>query len=624
METKGLRKLELLAPARDAETAIAAIRCGADAVYIGGPHHGARASAANSIADIARVVDFAHRFRVRVYVTLNTLIYDNETEAVVQAVRDLYAVGVDALIVQDMGLLRLPIPPIALHASTQCDARTPERARFLQEVGMSCVVLPREASLDEIRAFRSAVDVTLEAFVHGALCVSYSGDCRASLVNGGRSANRGECAQICRLPYNLTDARGNVLIAGRHFLSLRDLNRVGRLAEMADAGVSSFKIEGRLKNPDYVMNVVAVYSRALDAVCRANPDKYQRASVGRSEPGFAPDLNKVFNRTFTAYALDGTSAIKPGSLAAMRTPKWVGEPVGKVGKTTGARRFVFDGDVSLHNGDGLGYFDGSGNYTGFRVNRVDGNVVHTAAEVAVRSGMQLFRNSDKNFDDAVSAARPERRIAVSMHLRAYPGGVALAIDDERGCRAEGAMDCDLVAARTPQQAARRRVLEKLGDTDYVLNGIEDHAGDVFIPASQLAALRRRTVADLDAVAAATYASELRRVENPDVRWPETGPLTFHNNVANAQAQRFYADHGAVVGETALECADAKALAARPVTVMTSRYCLRRELGCCLRKDNAGKLPSPLFLRHPSGKVRTLRLDFDCVNCCMNVVALPAD
>ena len=260
------RPLELLAPAKDAETAIVAIDCGADAVYMGGPHHGARAAAANPVADIKRVCDYAHRFRVKVYVTFNTLIFEDELDEAVAAIGELYAAGVDALIVQDMSLLRLPIPPIALHASTQCDARTPARARFLQDVGMSCIVLPREASLDEIRAYVDAVTVPLEAFVHGALCVSYSGDCRASLVNGGRSANRGECAQICRLPYDLVDGDGNTVVRNRYLLSLKDLNRSRRMGDMARAGVSSFKIEGRLKSADYVAVTVAALSRELDKV----------------------------------------------------------------------------------------------------------------------------------------------------------------------------------------------------------------------------------------------------------------------------------------------------------------------------------------------------------------------
>lgn len=625
MADKAIRKLELLAPARDAETAIAAIRCGADAVYMGGPHHGARASAANSVADIARVVEFAHRYRARVYVTFNTLVYDTETAEVVRTVRELYNAGVDALIVQDMGLLRLPIPPIALHASTQCDARTPERARFLQDVGMSCVVLPREATLDEIRAFARVVDVPLEAFVHGALCVSYSGDCRASLVNGGRSANRGECAQICRLPYNLTDADGNILSAGRHFLSLRDLNRVSRLSEMADAGVSSFKIEGRLKSADYVMNVVAVYSRALDDICRANPDKYCRASAGHADPGFRPSLDKVFNRQFTTYALDGCAAIKPGSLSAMLTPKWVGIPAGKVAKVIGPRCFVTDGAVTLHNGDGLGYFDAAGRYTGFRVNRVEGKTVYTASPVGIPAGTLLYRNNDKAFDDAVKAARPERRIVADMALRAYPGGIALAVSDERGCRAEGTLQCQPEPARTPQTDARRRVLNKLGDTIYNLGKLTDTVGDVFIPASQLTALRRRALAALDSAAAATYPIELRRQENSRAVWPEKAPLTIHNNVANKYARKFYADHGAPDAPPALECQ----LADRPtetlrreIPVMTSRYCLRRELGACLRTPGGKKLPPALILRSPQGNVRPMRLDFDCTRCLMTVTALP--
>lgn len=299
--------LELLAPARDAMTAIEAVRHGADAVYIGASSHGARVSAANPVADIARVVEEAHKFRARVYVTLNTLVYDEELTTVQRLVSELYRVGVDALIVQDLALLRLDIPPIALHASTQCDIRTPRKARFLADAGFSQLVLPRELSLDEIAAIHAAVpDTPLEAFVHGALCVSYSGDCQASLLTTGRSANRGECAQICRLPFDLVDGDGRVRMRGKHLLSLRDLNRLGHLAEMAAAGVSSFKIEGRLKDTAYVKETVAAYRWAVDDVIAENPERYCRSSFGAVQLAFTPDVGKAFNRGFTPYFLRDT------------------------------------------------------------------------------------------------------------------------------------------------------------------------------------------------------------------------------------------------------------------------------------------------------------------------------
>ncbi len=615
------RPLELLAPARDAETAIVAVDCGADAVYMGGPHHGARASAANSVADIRRVVEYAHRYRVKVYVTFNTLIYEDELYDAADAVRDLYAAGVDALIVQDMSLLRLPIPPIALHASTQCDARTPERARFLQDVGMSCIVLPREASLDEIRQFADAVTVPLEAFVHGALCVSYSGDCRASLVNGGRSANRGECAQICRLPYDLVDGDGNVVAQNRYLLSMKDLGRGRRMAEMADAGVSSFKIEGRLKSADYVATVVGALSRELDEVVRGSQGRYVRASAGRVTLGFTPDINKAFNRGFTTYALDGIRTVKAKELAASLTPKWTGEAVGTVRRVISPRRFVVNTTMSLQNGDGLGFFDAAGSYNGFRINRIEDGIVYTASDVCLRPGMTLMRNFDKAYDDSLHAARPGRRISVDMTLRSVRDGISLELSDERGCRIAVVSEAGLTEARTPQAEGRRRILGKLGDTIYQAREISDTLGDAFVPASVLTALRRRAFEMLDHAAAATYRASLRRPENKNVIWPEGRSLTMHNNVANSKAANFYRDHGVTDIEPALEVDSVAAHRDGEVRVMTSRYCLRRELGYCLRRPEGKSLKGPLTLHHTEGKVRDMRLDFDCAACRMHVTAL---
>lgn len=618
------RPLELLAPAKDAATAIVAIDCGADAVYMGGPHHGARAAAANSVADIKRVCDYAHRFRAKVYVTFNTLIYEDELSEAVAAIGELYAAGVDALIVQDMSLLRLPIPPIAIHASTQCDARTPARARFLQDVGMSCIVLPREASLDEVREFAAAVTVPLEAFVHGALCVCYSGDCRASFVNGGRSANRGECAQICRLPYDLVDGDGKTVLRSRYLLSLKDLNRSQRMGDMARAGVSIFKIEGRLKSADYVAVTVAALSRELDKVVADSDGAFVRASAGKSALGFTPVLSKAFNRGFTTYALDGVPNIKARTLSSSLTPKWTGEEVGTVVKVFSPRRFAVKSVAALQNGDGLGFFDAQGVYTGFRINRIDGNVVNTANDVALAPGTRLMRNYDKAYDDALQAARPRRRVAVTITLRAIAGGMALALADERGCRVETAAECELTTARTPQYEARRRVLEKLGDTIYVADKIEDTLGDVFVPASVLTALRRHAIEMLDHAAAATYERPRRLGEDKDVQWPEGSRLTMHNNVANSVAGKFYRDHGVSDIEPALEVDPIASHREGEVRVMTSRYCLRRELGHCLKTPAGRLLKGPLTLRHSDGRVRDMRLEFDCAQCRMHVVALPAN
>lgn len=610
------RTLELLAPARNAAIAADAIACGADAVYMGAPAFGARAAAGNSVEDIRRVVELAHRFNVRVYVTTNTIIYDSELPAVEALVRQLYDAGVDALIVQDMAYLRMNLPPIALHASTQCDTRTPARAAFLEKAGFSQIVLARELTLDEIRSVRAVTTVPLEAFVHGALCVSYSGDCQAGFMATGRSANRGECPQMCRLSYRLTDAAGRDLAPERHYLSLLDMQRIDMLGEMADAGVSSFKIEGRLKDAAYVRTVVAAYSQALDALVSASAGRYRRASSGRGNAGFQPDVGKVFNRGFTHYFLNGGRRT-PGALASMASPKHVGRPVGKV-KSCRGRRITADFTTELHNGDGLGYFDASGRYTGFRLNRVvDAGTLEAASEVNIRPGTELYRNADKAYIDAVEHACPERTIAVEMELRAVGNDrIALTVTDERGCRAEVCMYADVAPALNSQSDARRRTLERLGGTVYSLGQLQDALGDIFIPASQLTALRRDAIAALDAAQAARYTYDRRRpcrIEPGDLAGTKT---TYHDNVANCDAAAFYAAAGAEIVQRAAEVA-------RPagyMRVMTTRYCLRRELGACLRKPGeALRLPRDLYLRAPG---LCYRLEFDCPNCEMHVITNP--
>ncbi|MDE6379752.1 MAG: U32 family peptidase, partial [Muribaculaceae bacterium] len=337
------RRLELLAPAGNPDIAIEAILHGADAVYMGASSHGARRNAANSIDDVKRVVDFAHIFRARVYVTVNTLVYDNEIKKVERLIEDLYHVGVDAIIVQDMGILRMDIPPIELHASTQCDIRTPEKARFLQDVGFSQLVLPRELTLEEIHKMSEAVDIPLESFVHGALCVSYSGRCHASLATCGRSANRGECAQLCRLPYTLKDSKGKTICKDKHLLSLRDLNTIDILPQLINAGVSSFKIEGRLKEVSYVKNTVASYRKAIDAFINDHKEGFERSSFGQSEVTFTPNLSKSFNRGFTHYFIERR---RPQGIISPDTPKSLGEEIEDLKK--------------LNNGDGISFFDAQG------------------------------------------------------------------------------------------------------------------------------------------------------------------------------------------------------------------------------------------------------------------------
>lgn len=607
-----MTELELLAPAKNAETAIAAIDHGADAVYIGAPAFGARAAAGNSIADIAAVVDYAHRFNVRVFVTLNTILYDNETDDAIALARELYNAGVDALIVQDMALLGDGMPPIALHASTQCDTRDAAKARFLADAGFSRIVLARELSLDEIKAIHEATDADLEAFVHGALCVCYSGDCYASLLSTGRSANRGECAQMCRLPYRLTDSRGNDLMPEAHYLSLRDMKRIDRLGDMADAGITSFKIEGRLKDIPYVKNTVAAYSRALDAVVASAPGRYRRSSSGQVTLKFTPDVSKTFNRGFTDYFLDPAER-RSGHIASTATPKWVGEAVGTVRRAEG-KKLTLNLDKPLNNGDGLGYFDRQGRFNGFRVNRAEGTTVISATPVDIAPGTRLYRNRDKQFDDITGGDTASRTIGIAMTLASLPDGrVSLRATDCRGNDITVTDNIAVEQARGDQLAPRHRILSKLGDTIYTLDSLDDRLGDRFIPASALTSLRRRAIALLDSSQKMRYSREKRR-QTAAVTDTAARNLDYHDNVANSRAAAFYKSRNLSVGRRALEVE-------RPhndeeICVMTTRYCLRRELDCCLRHRQATKLPRELFLI--SGNNR-YRLDFDCGNCEMRVV-----
>lgn len=549
---------------------------------------------------------------------MNTILYDDELEAARQMVWQLYGAGADALIVQDMAYLTMDLPPIALHASTQCDIRTPEKAAWLARAGFSQLVLPREFTLDEIRAAREAAGVPVEVFVHGALCVSYSGDCQAGHVAMGRSANRGECPQMCRLPYRLTDADGRELAPERHYLSLRDLNLSERMAELVAAGASSFKIEGRLKDSRYVANVVAAYSRILDGIVAANPGQYARSSAGQSTCSFEPNLNKTFNRGYTQYFLNRR---RPDlSMASLATPKWAGEEVGTIASVPDKRTGAFRAKLkaSLANGDGLGYFDASGHFCGFRLNRIHGSTIYPASRLnGLAPGKTLYRNSDKVYNDLLDHASElcKRTIAVEISLQSLdPAHIIARITDERSYSAEIVAASGNDAAKSPQTDARRRTMSKLGDTIYRLEELHDGLAERFVAASTLSDIRRKLVEALDATAAAQYHRPKASARTLEAAAFESLPeLTYHDNIANRAAESFYLSHGARIATKAIEIS-------KPVggtIVMTTRYCLRRELGACLRVPHqSSQLPRIIFLENPTGRYR---VDCDCNACEMKIV-----
>ncbi|MDE7119383.1 MAG: U32 family peptidase, partial [Muribaculaceae bacterium] len=576
-------------------------------IYIGAPVLGARKAAANTLDDIAQVVDYAHRFGVRVYVTVNTIIYDNELPTARQLVFDLWRIGVDALIVQDMALLELDLPPIALHASTQCDTRTPEKARMLAEAGFSQIVLARELSAEEISRIHDQTAVPLEAFVHGALCVSYSGDCQASWAITRRSANRGECAQVCRMLFDLEDSNGKKIICGKHLLSLRDLNRIADIAALLESGVSSLKIEGRLKETAYVKNVVAAYRQAIDDVIASAPDKYRRSSAGRSLVSFVPDLSKSFNRTYTPYFLHGA----PASVANINTPKWAGEEIGTV-KKSGQNVIFANLTATLTNGDGLGFFNADGIFEGFRLNRVEGDRLFPARNVTIKPGTRLYRNSDVAWNRVMAANTATRVIDISLTLRPISWGIALDAEDECGIKVTSAVAVPHTPARTDQLENRRRILAKSGDTIFSVKTITDDAGNMFIPASVLTTLRRDTLQQLVTARMLNHRTQSRVATSSTLTVSKT--LTRHDNVANRLAEKFYRTHGATVTSYAIET-DAENNADE-LRVMECRYCIRRELGACLKKaDQRSKLPRDLFLTTANHR---FRLEFDCKACLMRL------
>lgn len=607
-------KLELLAPARDCEIGRQAILHGADAVYIGADDFGARVAANNSVKDIASLTEFAHNFDARVYVTLNTLIYDSELKRAEKLIRDIYHAGVDALIVQDMSVLRMDIPPIALHASTQCDTRTPEKAKFLEACGFSQIVLARELSLDEIREIAASTSVPLEAFVHGALCVSYSGDCQASLLATGRSANRGECAQMCRVNYSLTDTNGNKVAPDAHYLSLRDMNRLDRLKDMADAGISSFKIEGRLKDSDYVRTTVAAYSQALDKLVENSGGKYSRASSGHSTHKFIPDVNSTFNRRFTNYFLDGRPS-ESVKMSSLDSPKWIGSEVAYVVSIKG-KGIKIKAKTALNNGDGLGFFNDEGQFCGFRLNKIDGDIIFPATTISVKPHTKLYRNRDKVRDEIMSRETAIRQINISAVLRRIDKcHIALKLTDENSCSIEATTLCKTQPARTPQSETRSRTIAKLGGTIYNLCEFDDQTDESdFMPASVLTDLRREAIKQLDITRKTRYRFEYRRIETDRPAPFKTAALDYHDNIANHASQEFYKSHGFKIRQKALEIS--KPGDDEEFRVMTTRYCLRRELGACLRTANGRRLPQPLFLRSANN---VYRLDFNCAKCEMQVV-----
>jgi len=599
--------LELLAPAGNADIGIAAIDHGADAVYIGAPRFSARAEAGTGINEIVRLIRHAHLYYARVYVALNTILTDRELPGALNIIREIYDAGADGLIIQDTGLLELDLPPIPLIASTQMHNDSAEKIRFLEDVGFKRVIMARELSLDEIADIRRNTSIELEAFVHGALCVSYSGQCYMSHAVARRSGNRGVCAQPCRSRYTLTGGDGGIILADRFLLSLKDLNLMGYIPDLIAAGVTSFKIEGRYKEIDYVKNVTAAYSRYLDRFISDHPG-YRRGSSGISEHTFLPDPERTFNRGYTAYFISG----RKEKIASMDTQKSLGRPVGNV-RSLGKGFFRTD-CTDLKNGDGLCFFTKHRSLSGFRVERVEKDRIYPNTMKDLDAGTQLFRNLDIALTRLLKKTSARRRIGIEMDFLQDDSHIRLTVQDEDGNRAENSMEILYEPPGDPSRAPERveKQLSSIGNTPYKMIRLNINSALLgFIPVSTLNRIRREAIEKLTTVRFEKYPREAMQLIPNNVPYP-LKKLNFRANVLNEHARRFYMRHGAEVMEPAFETLSDPF--GKPV--MTTRYCIRRQLDECLKKRSGRPLKGPLRINDGH---HTYLLEFDCLKCRMSVI-----
>jgi len=605
--------LELLSPAGNAEIGRAAIDHGADAVYIGGPSFGARAEAANSIKDIADLAAYAHQFAARVYVALNTILTDVEIHKALELTHQIYAAGADGLIIQDMGLLELDLPPIALIASTQMHNATPEKVKFLEDIGFTRVILARELTLFEIKAIRDATHIDLEFFIHGALCVSFSGQCYMSQVTAGRSGNRGVCSQPCRHAYTLIDGDGKTILENRHLLSLKDLNLSEAIPDLVQAGITSFKIEGRYKDAGYVKNATAAYRREIDRFLLSNP-RYRRASSGKTILRFDPDLEKTFNRGYCRYFISGRNE----KIGAIDTPKSLGKSIGTV--TEMGRGFFRIKGEPVRNGDGLCFFTRSGALSGFRVNRVEDGRIYPNTLSELTKGDQIFRNRDHQFYQILDKSSAVRKIAISLGFSQSKDKITILAVDEDDNRAAAAIETEYQVPRDPEMAADHvaRQLSSTGNTIYEVKEISIHpAQPGFLPLGMLNRLRREVLDELTKTRLKRCQPKATAFCPNSVGYPYK-TLDYRANVLNRYAGQFYLRHGATVNEPALEGGGDPSGKA----VMTTRYCICHQLNACPRHDKKALcLKKPLRLT--DGR-RTFRLSFDCKRCVMQVHLESAD
>jgi putative protease len=599
-DNKFMKKYELLSPAKNHSSGIAAIKCGADAVYIGATRFGARNAAGNSIEDIEKLINFAHKYRSKVYVTINTILDNNEILQAQELINKLYNVGADAIIIQDMGLLELDLPPIPLFASTQTNNTTPDKVKFLEKVGFQRVILARELSLKQIKEIRSKTSIELESFIHGALCVSYSGQCYISCAIGGRSANRGECAQPCRKKYNLIDDNNKNICENKHLLSLKDLNLSTSLENLIDAGVTSFKIEGRLKDEAYIKNIVSYYREKLDFILEEK--NLTKSSLGKSFINFTPNPDKTFNRGYTDYFLN-TEKNNP---AFIDSPKSLGERIGKVEQVF-KDYFVITSSESLHNADGICFFTETKELKGTQVNKVSNNKIFPESMNGIAKNTIIYRNHDHEFLKLLENSKIERKIQINLYLTEENNRLIFMAIDEEGITAKITVENSFEAARDKQKADEtlQKQLLKLGETDFYSNFVEINLKEAyFIPVKEINEIRRKLIATLEIERNNTYTRHLFKIEKNDFPYREK-ILDFSGNVLNKYAENFYKRHGVEkiypAAESGINMSGQK--------VMTTKYCIKNQLGLCGDKRK-------LYLTDEHNN--KFGLKFNCKNCEMEV------
>jgi putative protease len=605
------KKVEILSPAKNLIQGIAAINAGADAVYIGAPQFGARSNATNSIDDVAELVKYAHLFKAHVFVVVNTILYDNELEDCKELIHTLYDIGVDALIVQDMAIMEMDLPPIVIHASTQANNRDPKHVKFLADAGMKRVVLARELNLDQIKEIHEATDVELEFFVSGALCVSFSGNCYMSIANGERSANRGSCAQNCRLPYNLIDGKGETLISNSHLLSIKDLDLSEQLPNLVEAGITSFKIEGRLKDMVYVKNNTSYLRKKLDAFLENN-ETYTKASSGRTFYTFDAEMDRSFNRGYTDYFVNKRSQ----KIGSWETPKSQGQLIGRIIETK-SNGYVIENSELLNNGDGLYFINENGEADGAQINIIVNDIVVPNTFRPLKPGTIIYRNSDANFNKLLERDDSAvRKIGVKLIFSETPNGFQLFAIDEDGHESVSSFESVKELAKSEDSTIPniKKNLSKTGNTPFIVDEINvDFTNNWFLPISKINDIRRLVLEQLVDIRISEYQREEYQITKTDHPYPVT-QLDFTYNVANKLAREFYKRHGVTEIEKAFELQWDPGKS----RVMTTKYCVKYELGKCWRfnKDTIGeKLVEPLTLKHGENEYK---LKFNCKPCEMEI------